>query len=59
MLEIEKQQRRFPGKSLEESLDDYERDMSPHEKEEERPLPNSPYREEGTLPLKKKDEKSD
>lgn len=55
MLEIEKQQQRFPDRSLKEMTSDYDRNfVRAPRKEVEKSLPNSPYPAEGTgqLPLK-------
>jgi hypothetical protein len=56
MLEIEKQQRRFQDRSLKEMLKEYDRNFIKPAKEE-KALPNSPYPEEGTDDLFKKEEK--
>ena len=59
MLDMEKQQRRFPDKSLKEMTDEYERHFVKQPKKEEEPLPNSPYPSERTGELFKKKDKKD
>ncbi|HWX17660.1 MAG TPA: hypothetical protein VNY07_13830 [Chthoniobacterales bacterium] len=56
MLESEKQQRRFQDKSSKELILEYERHFV-NRPEEKKPLPNSPYPEEGTGDLFKKKNK--
>jgi hypothetical protein len=56
MLEIERQQERFPDRSLKEMLREYDRNFVKPAKEEKAP-PNSPYPEEGAGDLFTKKEK--
>jgi hypothetical protein len=54
MLEIEKQKERFPDRSLKEMLTEYDRNFTKPAKED-KPPPRSPYPEEGSGDLFKKE----